>query len=52
MYTIKLNTDRLYTCMYALDSYVASNAQPLQENSQSERAYYCIHIIKYSNIKV
>ena len=52
MYTIKLNTDRLYTCMYALVTYVASNAQPLKENSQLERTYYCIHIIKHSNIKV
>ena len=48
MYTIKLNTDRLYTCMYALDTY----AKPLKENSQLERTYYCIHIIKHSNIKV
>ena len=35
--------------MYALDTYVASNAQPLQENSQSECAYYCIHITKHNN---
>ena len=38
--------------MYALDTYVASNAQPLQENSQSGRAYYCIHVTKHRNNKV
>ena len=48
MSTIKLNTDCI--CL----RHLASNAQSLQENSawslrensQSERAYYCGHIIK------
>ena len=39
MSTIKLNTDCI--CLGQL----ASNAQSLQENSQSERAHYCSHII-------
>ena len=40
MSTIKLNTDSI--CL----GHLASNARSLQENSQSERACYCSHIIK------
>ena len=40
MCSIKLNTDCI--CL----GHLASNAQPLQENSQSECTYYCSHIIK------
>ena len=43
MSTIKLNTDCI--CLGNL----ASNARSLQENSQSERACYCRHIIKRYN---
>ena len=41
MPTIKLNTDCI--CL----GHQASNVWSLQENSQSERAYYCSHIIKW-----
>ena len=41
MPTIKLNTDCI--CL----GHQASNVLSLQENSQSERAYYCSHIIKW-----
>ena len=37
--TIKLNTDCI--CF----GHLATNCQSVQENSQSERAYYCSHII-------
>jgi len=40
MSTIKLNTD----CIRF--EHLASTARSLQENSQSERAYYCSHVIK------
>ena len=40
MCSIKLNIDCI--CL----GHLASNAQPLQENSQSECTYYCSHIIK------
>ena len=43
MSTIKLNTDCI--CL----GHLASNARSLQENSQSERACYCSHIIKRYN---
>ena len=43
MSTIKLNTDCI--CL----GHLASNARSLQENSQSERACYCRHIIKRYN---
>ena len=39
MSTVKLNTD----CI--CHGHLSSNAQKLQENSKSERAYYCSHII-------
>ena len=39
MSNLKLNTDCI--CF----GHLASNAQSLQENSQSEHAYYCSHII-------
>jgi len=40
MSTIKLNT--VCVCL----GHLASNARSLQENSQSEHAYYCSHMIK------
>ena len=40
MLLIKLDTD----CV--CPGHLASNAQSLQENSQSEHIYYCSHIIK------
>ena len=46
MPTIKLNTDCI--CL----GHLASNARSLQENSQSERAYYRSHIIKIINCKL
>ena len=39
--TTKLNTDCI--CL----GHLASNARSLKENSQSKRAYYCSHIIKW-----
>ena len=44
--TIKLNTDCI--CL----GHLANNARSLQENSQSERTYYCSHIIKIINCKL
>ena len=43
MSTIKLNTDGI------CPGHLARNAWSLQENSQSERAYYCCHIINTFN---
>ena len=40
MSTIKLNSDSTSL------QHQASNARSLLENSQSERAYYCSHMIK------
>ena len=51
MSTIKLNTDGICPGHLARNAWSLqeNNARSLQENSQSERAYYCCHIINTLN---
>ena len=51
MSTIKLNTDGICPGHLARNAWSLqeNNARSLQEKSQSERAYYCCHIINTLN---
>ena len=51
MSAIKLNTDGICPGHLASNAWSLqeNNAQSLQENSQSERAYYCCHMITTLN---